>query len=741
MSASRISRRLSLGLALGSCLAALASPSFAQSLWYVNANGTSPGTGSAGDPYTSIQYAISRPGTLSGDTLHVYPGVYERIDFLGKDLVVRSDGGATLTTIDANQEGSAVTLVDVDGPNCRLQGFTLRNGTGTNSISGSVRRGGGLYAMNCVGAIVDCTIRDNKTLDAGGNVEGQGGGVCLEFGGTLSFSNCTITHNDASQGGGLYVRQAHVLWQGGTIESNRALGGAQPARGGGILGAADSVLDLDGLMLRSNLALGDAAGTEVHGGGLRLDLSAHGHLDNCEIVANDSGGWSMGYGDFTGFGGGVSSATGSFDAIVNDTLLRGNWGNSGGGGMFGNGRLTNCVIENNNGQEGGGVHAKNMVLENCVVRGNRGSVSGTYDWGGGVFVEPGGFGLMQNCEITSNFAYGQGGGGYGGTYIDCDIHHNYARAGIDASPVGGGGVADGELIDCIVHDNVTQEYDYQTGEGGGLSGGSALRCRIYANRGDVGGGTAYTVLNNCTLVANQSTSAQSGGASGGTVHNSIVRFNLPDDVDDYALVDWSNVPSGVPGTGNQSGDPLFWNAAAWDFQLRLGSPCIDAGDPSDPPDPDGSRGDMGALRFDANHCGEPIVYCTAKLNSLGCMPRIQGNGMPRSVGGGRFQVLAHDVRNTQSGLLFWGRSAAATPFQGGIQCVGVPIARTPALDSGGSPSGDDCSGSYAFTWTVAYIAQKHLQIGDTIFCQYWSRDPGAVAGSGLTNALEFTLCP
>jgi hypothetical protein len=84
MSGSRILRRLSLGLAFGLCLAAIASPSFAQTVWYVDANGTPPGTGSAGNPYTSIQYAISRPATLSGDTLYVYPGVYHAFPMAGE---------------------------------------------------------------------------------------------------------------------------------------------------------------------------------------------------------------------------------------------------------------------------------------------------------------------------------------------------------------------------------------------------------------------------------------------------------------------------------------------------------------------------------------------------------------------------------------------------------------------------------------------------------------------------------
>jgi hypothetical protein len=52
-----------------------------------------------------------------------------------------------------------------------------------------------------------------------------------------------------------------------------------------------------------------------------------------------------------------------------------------------------------------------------------------------------------------------------------------------------------------------------------------------------------------------------------------------------------------PGTGEIAEDPLFVNPNEDDFHLQVGSPCIDAGDPSLPFDPDGTIADMGALYF------------------------------------------------------------------------------------------------------------------------------------------------
>jgi hypothetical protein len=135
-----------------------------------------------------------------------------------------------------------------------------------------------------------------------------------------------------------------------------------------------------------------------------------------------------------------------------------------------------------------------------------------------------------------------------------------------------------------------------------------------------------------------------------------------------------------------------------------------------------------------------FTYCTAKLNSQNCTPGMWTSGTP-SLQGGAFETNASGVVNNKSGLLFWGTAKNASPFQGGTKCVLSPVRRTPVQNSGGGPPPDDCSGTYQYTWTASYMTSKGLKAGDTVYCQYWSRDPQAPFTTGLTDGVEFSICP
>jgi Tol biopolymer transport system component len=148
----------------------------------------------------------------------------------------------------------------------------------------------------------------------------------------------------------------------------------------------------------------------------------------------------------------------------------------------------------------------------------------------------------------------------------------------------------------------------------------------------------------------------------------------------------------------------------------------------------------------------PWVYCTAKQNSLGCLPEIGFSGVSSAAATQGFVVHAQSVLNQKAGLLLYGISGrAAISFQGGTLCVAAPIRRTIAVSSGGNPPAlADCSGQFAIdlsSFAAGSLGGTPLaalrQVGTTVDCQWWGRDPGFSAphNSSLSAALEFLIEP
>ncbi len=133
------------------------------------------------------------------------------------------------------------------------------------------------------------------------------------------------------------------------------------------------------------------------------------------------------------------------------------------------------------------------------------------------------------------------------------------------------------------------------------------------------------------------------------------------------------------------------------------------------------------------------TYCVGKVNSAGCVPAIGTNGATPSYVNGGFVVTCTNALNQRSGLLFHGSTATAVPFQGGTLCVAQPVRRTVVQSSGGSVSGNDCSGTHAYGFTTAEFNAAALLPGDIVFCQWWMRDPASPSTTSLSNALRFSV--
>ena len=145
-------------------------------------------------------------------------------------------------------------------------------------------------------------------------------------------------------------------------------------------------------------------------------------------------------------------------------------------------------------------------------------------------------------------------------------------------------------------------------------------------------------------------------------------------------------------------------------------------------------------------------YCTAKTNSLGCMPVITATGTPSATSGSGYTISALLELNNKSGLLLYGLTGrAALPFQGGTLCVSAPIRRTSGTTSGGTPPPvSNCSGVFSIDMNKFAVgalggnpAPALTVAGTQVDCQWWGRDPGfgAPNNTSLSDAYEYMIGP
>jgi len=138
-------------------------------------------------------------------------------------------------------------------------------------------------------------------------------------------------------------------------------------------------------------------------------------------------------------------------------------------------------------------------------------------------------------------------------------------------------------------------------------------------------------------------------------------------------------------------------------------------------------------------------YCTAKVNSLGCTPTIEGDGFPSSTATSGYTISASNLRNQSWGALTVGvRGRAALPFGGGVMCVRAPRRTIAPQGSGGAAlPAADCSGVWSVDFNTWMDGQVELPAGVAVQAQWLGRDSGFAAPNNwtLSDALEFILRP
>jgi hypothetical protein len=609
-------------------LTLFAAPLYPQTAWFIDVNAAPPGIGTQSAPYSSIQYAISQPSTVSGDALLTSPGTYfENVDFLGKDVLLFGVQGAANTIIDGGSNDSCVVFANGEGPGARLIGFTLTDGYDHWDPSATQHGGGGVFCFGASPTIRDCVFSANVHY-------GFGGGLYAESS-SLALVNCVFDHNDADiYGGGAFFMNASPKLLECTFDSNTS----QYADGGGAAVVGGTASFRKCRFLHNRTLDGSGAGLSLWGTASTVIV-----LD-CTFESNDST-----YNDHDG--GGLYAFNANAN-VLGSRFANNSGGRGGGAWVLGPTSFTNC-----------------MFLSNRALPSSGGAVTGV---GGGLYASPGV--TASRCLFAYNEARGfgsvtaVGAGAYGATLSGCTIAGNK----LTGSPLGSGsGAASSTLHDCIVWSNTPMALS-------------------------VSNGTPAT---------------------------------------------YCDIETPVAGTGNTSMDPQFCAAAFENFRLLSTSPCIDSGDPLDPLDPDGTVADVGLYPFDHNAPPVTSTYCTAKTNSAGCLPAIVLTGTPSASSGMPFVIGAQLVINNKTGLLFYGSQPSTTPFQAGLLCVKSPVHRAVVNNSGGNAGPNDCSGAFAFDFNAyaASGADPSLAGNVSVYAQYWYSDPSIFGGTGLTNAVAFTI--
>lgn len=379
-----------------------------------------------------------------------------------------------------------------------------------------------------------------------------------------------------------------------------------------------------------------------------------------------------------------------------------------------------CQFDQNGGGSltGGAINSSSFLsIEECVFDGNVAS-----DDGLGGAVASFGPAIVTHSVFARNYA-ARGGAIYAWNHIlISDSHFTENQVSSYGISANGAGVdawnGNGEVIRSTFYANAL--YDGLGGLGGG---GSA----IY-------GATTLTV-DACTIVDNI---GNIGGAirSVGAVRNSIVRGNVPSQVEYVGMVNYTNVQGGASGIGNIDANPSFHGPE--DFHLMPDSPCIDAGDPQSPIDPDGTIADVGALFFEPTYCG---ANCTGSLGSPACIANLNSTGRAAqltAIGSAEVPLdhlvlLIRDTPVSSVGFILASQLPSNISLGGGSQ--GVLCLGSPVLRFSNTVLNDRGTGVVSFRPRLSQFPQgASVQAGETWYFQYWYRDVNPVLTSNTSNA-------
>ena len=308
-----------------------------------------------------------------GDVIWVSPGDYAGpIDLMGKSIQLISTSGPESTWISVVGQSSAVKFISGEFSNTILEGFTLRNGTGT-VISGR-SYGGGILIQNSTPTIRNCIIENNQAVEGGGiHIEGPtfgevilesvilqnnsasdlGGGLSLASQAEINMSECSLISNTASVvSGAISCDQSTLIVSDSLIANN-----SSNLAVGAVWVHCDSEAVITDSVISANTA-------PLSGGGIVISDQGRATLDRCQISEN-SGGSS---------GGGILLDSGSDQElqIIRDCVFHNNFAQTGGAHLSVSFNPINLLIESctfglTSNNSGAAININNSTPDSIII--------------------------------------------------------------------------------------------------------------------------------------------------------------------------------------------------------------------------------------------------------------------------------------------------------------------------------------------------------------------------------------
>ena len=622
-------------------------------IWYVDGDVAISGNGKSWDEaFRSLKEALT--AALEGHEIWVAEGTYipglDRSDNFELKPGVAVYGGfnGTETSLDQRNIRSNVTILsgDITGndvgfvnneenvyhviigsPNAILDGFTITGGNANGIYPDD--SGGGVFALyNSPLFISNCIISTNSASWGGG----------LWNNGLTTIKNCLIVNNRASRGGGL-VNIAPLEIFNSTTTNNEAYnyGGAIYNEGApisvkncifwnNVSPTANEIYNREDIIYVrfSNISGGtdgilNEFGGDVldNGGNIDVDPQFFDPDGNDNIIGNADDNFHLSYGSpciNSGTNDGLTSdGTTDIGATIAVTVGLTDWA----GRPCNFSSIQGAIDDVNNAELGGSVLVSSGIYyENPTIYPNIDLIGAGIDYS---IIDGGGFGDViraQGSNVISGFTIKNC--GTTGPDTGIDLGTNILVKENKLIDVRSGIWIHGK--DNIIKNNIiTVDIDTGIVIGDFYSGAPTLYPLIENNTID-----GYLRSGSTGILAISFTSTHIPIIKNNIISNfrtsGIYAFNHPD----YRTIRyncfWNNnqnfdgLENQIGSNGNIENDPLFMDQESYDFSLDINSPCIDSGDPlsdfSNEPEPNGGRINIGAYggtdhatqTFDICHC-------------------------------------------------------------------------------------------------------------------------------------------